>query len=60
MKYQVEITETLQKIVTVDAEDELSAVITVKQLYRSEKIVLDSSDFIDTEFEVSLSEQYRY
>ena len=52
MKYQVEITETLQRIVTVEAEDELSAVLTVEQLYKNEEIVLDSSDYIDTEFEL--------
>ena len=52
MKYQVEITETLQRIVTVDADDESSAVTAVKRLYRVEEIVLDSSDYIDTEFEI--------
>ena len=52
MKYQVEITETSQRIVTVDADDESSAVTAVKRLYRVEEIVLDSSDYIDTEFEI--------
>ena len=49
MKYKIEITETLQKIVEIDAKDEESALITTKQLYREEKIVLDSTNYIDTE-----------
>jgi len=52
LKYQVEITETLQRTVTVDADDESSAVTVAKQLYRAEEIVLDSSNHIDTEFEI--------
>ena len=52
LKYQVEITETLQRIITVDANDESSAVTIAKQLYRAEEVVLDSSDYIDTEFEI--------
>ena len=49
MKYKVEITETLQKIVVVDANDEESALMKGRRLYREEKIVLDSSHHINTE-----------
>ena len=52
MKYQVEIMEILQRIVSIDADDESMAITAVKQLYRAEEIVLDSSDYIDTEFEI--------
>ena len=52
MKYQVEITETLQRIIIVNADDEHTALTVAKQLYRAEEIVLDSSDYIDTEFEL--------
>jgi len=48
----VEITETLQKIVSLEAEDETSAVLAVKQMYRNEDIILDSSDYTDTEIYV--------
>ncbi|MCL2124707.1 MAG: DpnD/PcfM family protein [Oscillospiraceae bacterium] len=51
MTYQVEITETLQRIVAVEAKDEQSAVVAVRQMYRNEEIVLDSSDYIDTKIE---------
>lgn len=52
MIYQVEITETLQKVVSIEAEDECSAVSAVKQLYRTEDIVLDSSDYIGTDIDI--------
>ena len=46
-KYQVEVTETLQRIVEVIAYTAEDAIIQVTQKYREEEIVLDSSDFID-------------
>jgi len=36
--YQIEIIEILQRIIEVDAEDESSAAIIAKQLYRTEEI----------------------
>ena len=55
MKFDVEITETLQRVISINADDEQSAIIAAKQLYRAEDVVLDSSDYIDTVFEVFLS-----
>lgn len=52
MKYQVEITETLQRTVEVEAESESEAISKVKEQYNNNEIELDSSDFIDTEFEI--------
>ena len=46
-KFQVEVTETLQRIVEVMAYTEEDAIIQVTQKYREEEIVLDSNDFID-------------
>lgn len=51
-KFLVRITETLEKAVEVDAENELDAVNAVTELYRNSEIVLDSSDFIGTDIEV--------
>lgn len=51
-KFLVRITETLEKTVEVDAENELDAVNAVTELYRNSEIVLDSSDFIGTDIEV--------
>ena len=52
MKYKIEITETLQKTIEVDACDESEAIIKVKKLYRKEEIILDDTAYIDTEFKV--------
>ena len=52
MVFQVEITETLQRIVSIEAESENAAYLAVKEMYRNEEIVLDDSDYIDTEIEV--------
>ena len=46
-KYQVEIAETLQKIVDVYAFTAEEAIAQVTQKYREGDIVLDSSDFVD-------------
>ncbi len=52
-KYQVEITETLLRIIEVEAENENDAVSKIKDLYRKEEIVLDSSnDYLDTKIEI--------
>ena len=52
-KYQVEINETLSRIIEVEAENENDAVSKIKDLYRKEEIVLDSSnDYLDTKIEI--------
>ena len=52
MKYQVEITETLQKTVEVEAESERDAISKAEDQYYNDEIELDTSDFIDTVFEI--------
>lgn len=52
MKYQVEITETLQRTVEVEAESKSDAISKAKEQYNNSEIELDSSDFIDTEFDL--------
>lgn len=47
MKYLIEVTETLQRTILVEAETNDEAIEKVESAYRSENIVLDSSDFID-------------
>ena len=46
---KTEITETLQRTIEVEAENEEDALRKVKELYRNEEIVLDSSDFVGVE-----------
>lgn len=52
MKIKVEITEILQRTVEVDAADINDAVEKVEELYKNEDIILDSSDYITTDFKV--------
>ena len=54
MKYKVEITETLKKIVEVDAENALSARKIVKDRYHNmeDDYILTDANYYDTEFEV--------
>lgn len=51
-KYLVEITETLQKQITVSANSREEAEQKVKERYRNEDIVLTEDDYIDTDFHV--------
>lgn len=50
--YQVEVKETLARIVTVTADSPEEAVREVSQAYREENIVLDSGDYVDTAIEL--------
>ena len=52
MKYKVEITETLQRILEVEAKEEAEAYQIVKDMYRNEEIVLSADDYIDIKIEV--------
>ena len=51
-KYSIEVTEVLSRIVETEAENEDDAVETVRQMYRSCNIVLDASDYVETEISV--------
>jgi len=51
-KYKVEIEETLNRIVEVDAENEDEAYMKVKEMYKNCEIVLMAEDFLDVEFSV--------
>ena len=47
--FKIEITETLQRIIEIEAKNEEEAHRKVKEMYQEEEIVLDSSDFVETE-----------
>ena len=51
-KYRVEVTETLSRIIETEAESEDAAVEKVRQMYRNCDIILDDSDYIETEISV--------
>ena len=48
--YEVEITETLQKKVTVEAASQLEAEEMVTDAWNREDYVLDSGDFVGVDF----------
>ena len=52
MKYKVEITEMLQKIIEVEASSEEEAYKLIKQKYINEEIVLDDTNYIETKINV--------
>ncbi len=54
-EFEVKITETLSKYVTVTASSADMAEAIVKRMYRDEDIVLDYTDFDDVDF-VMISE----
>lgn len=55
-KYQVEIVETLRRVVTVEVPDthnsDNMANAEISRLYREEEIVLDSGDYVCTSFNI--------
>lgn len=51
-KYTVEITETLQRQIHIKASSEGDAISEVKRHYNKEEIILDHSDYIDTDFKI--------
>ena len=53
-QFEVFITETLSRKVTVEAKDEEEAFWKVRKGWHNEIYVLDSQDFIGVEFEVNL------
>ena len=51
-KYRIEIIETLSRIVETEADNEKVAVKIVRQKYRNCDIILDASDYVETEISV--------
>jgi len=47
--FEFEIQELLSRIIEVEAKSEKEAYRKVKEMYKNEEIVLDSSDFVKTE-----------
>ena len=56
-KYRIEIKEVLSQIVEMEADEEKDAVEKVRQMYRNCEIVLDSSDY--TETNISIKDEKR-
>lgn len=52
MNYKIEIKETLSRIIDIEAENESEAMIKARTKYRNQDIILDDSDYIDTEINI--------
>jgi hypothetical protein len=50
-EFEVEITETLQRVVKVEAHTLDEAVTQVRECYKREEIILDSGDFVGVDIE---------
>lgn len=48
--FKIEVKETLSRIVEIKANSTHEAYLLVKEQYQNEEIVLDSEDYVDTEF----------
>ena len=51
-KYRIEIAETLSHTVEMEADSESDAIDKVRQMYRNCEIILDASDYVETEISV--------
>lgn len=52
MNYKIEVKETLSRIIDIEADNESEAIMKVKSKYITQDIVLDSSDYVDTEINI--------
>lgn len=57
-RYYVSVTETLNKVVSVDAESENEAVQKVQDAYNNSDIVLDSENFAGEVIEIEQDQQF--
>ena len=52
MNYKIEIKETLSRIIDIEADSEDGAIRKVRELYKKQAIVLDSSDYKETKIDI--------
>ena len=57
-RYYVSVTETLNKVVSVDAESEKEAVQKVHDAYNNSEIILDSDNYCGKTVEVEDDQQF--
>ena len=48
--FNIEITETLQKIIEIEADNEEDALHKVMKMYKNEEVILDYDNFVDVIF----------
>ena len=52
MKYDVTITEILEKTIEIEAENEANAIEVAKDKYNKEEVILTADDLADTQFDI--------
>lgn len=52
MNYKVEVKETLSRIIDIEAENEEGAIRKAREQYKNQEIILDSSNYMDTEINI--------
>ena len=52
MKYNVTITETLEKTIEIEAENENNAIDIARDKYNKEEVILTADDLVDTQFDI--------
>ena len=57
-RYYVSVTETLNKVVSVDADSEKEAVQKVQDAYNNSDIILDSDNFSGEVIEIEQDQQF--
>ena len=50
--YKIEITETLQRQIEIEANSPVDASIKAQEQWNEDQIILDSEDFVDVEIKV--------
>jgi hypothetical protein len=55
--YPIEITQTLQRIVTLESDSLENAIIEIRRQFNNEEIVLDENYYFDTEIKAYLSDE---
>lgn len=52
LKFKIEVTETLQRVIEIEADNQEQAFDIVHARYREEEIILNNDNHCDTEFTV--------
>ena len=52
MKYNITITEILEKTIEIEAENETNAIDIAKDKYNKEEVMLAADDLSDTKFDI--------
>lgn len=48
--FKIEVKETLSRVIEIEANSNEEALSKIEELYNQQEIVLDSTDFVETEF----------